>query len=136
MSQWTHVAAVIRFDSLRIDSEIEKKFKPDLGVTCTFESEEKEWDACNVPKGSEGSLQHHTWENPHTHSLSAYTCMIWGDLRDYNNITEIVTYLNRITDEKLVRQLSGVIQVEGGDTIHLVWDEYSKKVVPINLADM
>ena len=61
MSIWTHVAAVIRVDGIAaLDGS-----PPDLGKTCTFESPEADWEACDVPCGSEGSLDWSLHTSPH-----------------------------------------------------------------------
>lgn len=110
MSQWTHVVAAIRFDALRMIGLPDQK--PNLGKTCSFESGSAAWDACDVPCGSEGSLQHSLWENPDRNDLPAYVATIWGDLRDYSNVQEIIDYLNRVTAGKMVRQGVASIDVE------------------------
>lgn len=107
MSQWTHVAGVIRFDDLMNTSG-----RPDLGNTCNFDSSEEAWDRCSVPCGSEGSLQHSMWINPEPNHLAAYVCTFWGDLRDYSNEQEIVDYFKRITKGRLIRQGCFLIDVE------------------------
>lgn len=108
MSQWTHVAATIRIDALRFAG----MGAPDLGKTCSFDSDDAAWDECDVPCGSEGSLQTHLWTNPSDHDLAAYTAMIWGDLRDYSSVDEVLAYLNRICAGQMVRQGVAEIGVE------------------------
>lgn len=118
MSQWTHMAATIRFDALRMAGMP----APNLGNTCTYESDQNAWDLCNVPCGSEGSLQYHVWENPSPNDLAAYTAMIWGDLRDYGDVEEITEYLNQVTDGHMIRQGVAEIEVEGGEPVVLRHD--------------
>lgn len=96
MSIWTHVAAVIRFDS---NSMRMPEFKPDLN--------------CGVPCGSEGGLTTTLWTNPNTSSRAAYVANIFGDLRNYDDVDQIIEYLNRITNGKMVRSGIATIQVEG-----------------------
>lgn len=95
MSQWTHVAGVIRLDSMgapmvRLDVEPKNKVIKEaaaraLGNTCDFDSSAEEHARCSVPKGSEGSLQYrvHPNSDEDTHSLSWGYAAIWGDLRDF-----------------------------------------------------
>jgi len=109
MSTWTHIAATIRYDALRIPGM--PSMKPDLGKTCSFDSTESEWDACNVPCGSEGSLQHSLWVNPNVTHMAAYVVTIWGDLRDYQDVEEVIDYLKRITGKKMLVR-GGVAQIE------------------------
>lgn len=118
MSQWTHVAATIRFDALRMAGMP----APALGITCTYESDENAWDLCNVPCGSEGSLQYHVWENPSPNDLAAYTSMIWGDLRDYDDVAEITEYLDKVTQGQMIRQGVVEIEVERRDVVVLRYD--------------
>jgi hypothetical protein len=125
MSTWTHVAATIRFDALRLPGMPNQK--PDLGKTCDFDSPAADWDVCSVPCGSEGSLQIHLWENPHPTHIAAFTATIWGDLRDYDSVDEVVEYLNRITDDRMVRQGVAEIAIEYRDAVIVRFDDEQKK---------
>lgn len=108
MSQWTHVHGIIRIDNLLGITP-----PPDLGVSCTFEDDEDKWTKCTIPCGSEGSLITTLWENPHKSSLNRYTVSIFGDLRDYNDEKEIVSYFTKITKEQMVRNGVFGIDIEG-----------------------
>lgn len=119
MSQWTHVAATIRFDDLRFPGMPDQT--PDLGKTCRFDDELEDWDACTVPCGSEGSLQHHLWVNPERNAVTAFVATIWGDLRDYSDVGEITTYLNRVCAGRMIRQGVAQIEVEYSRTVVLQW---------------
>lgn len=112
MSQWTHVVAAIRFDALRSLGMGYMKLS-DLGHTVRFEDPSEKWARCDVPKGSEGSLQTHLVEDPDESSMAAYTATIWGDLRDYEDVGEIVRYLDRICRGRAVRSGVAKIDVEG-----------------------
>lgn len=95
MSQWTHLAGLIRLDAfgatlVRLPfEEISKMVKEAavkaLGNTCDYEDNSEAWEACNVPQGSEGSLQYKIFSNSNkdTPSLSWGYVAIWGDLRDF-----------------------------------------------------
>lgn len=132
MSTWTHVAATIRFDAIRIPGFPNQR--PDLGKTCDFDDDYAVKDACNVPCGSEGSLQVHLWENPHRSHAAAYTAMIWGDLRDYSDVDEVLGYLTRITDGRMIRQGVAEIAVECEDPVVVRYDSearcWSRIMVP------
>lgn len=142
MSIWTHVAAVIRYDSLRLGSpQIDAAMRPSPGNTYLPDYSEltnninsksqqykelmKKWDRmkveCNIPCGSEGSLDFRVVENPNESALAAYVVTIWGDLRDYQDIDEIINYFRRITEGKMIRGLSASIEVEGRDWVTLTW---------------
>ena len=120
MSTWTHVAAIVRFDGLRLPGMPDPT--PKLGQTATYDDEPAAWDACDVPCGSEGSLQYQLWTNPNPTSLAAYTAMIWGDLRDYEDVDEIEAYLGRITAGAMIRQGVAEISIEGRDPVVLLHD--------------
>ena len=97
MSIWTHVNASIRFDGIpALGTTI-----ANLGHTCQFDSSEKIWGECNVPCGSEGSLQYRLWKTGD--GLVWYNAMIWGDLRDYDDIQQILDYLNKIIQGHIIR---------------------------------
>lgn len=113
--KWTHVAATIRFDALRGVGLGNKP--PDLGNTWDFDGVTKSGSSFDAPAGSEGSLQHQIWTNPKQSHLAAYTAMIWGDLRSYTDVVEIVAYLERITKGWMIRQGIAEIQVERDNII-------------------
>jgi len=92
MSTWTHIAGAIRIDAF---GDIKKLIQDRLGNTCNFHSTDKEWKDCNVPCGSEGSLQYKILEVGKP--LAMYTVAIWGDLRDYEDIEEIKEWFDKVT---------------------------------------
>ena len=125
MSQWTHVNGIIRIDALRFMG----MKSPNIGIPSLWEDDH---DAKDIPCGSEGSLNAELWTNPSENSLSAFTVSIFGDLRDYDDVDEIVKYLNQITEGGLVRSGVCEIDVEFKFTYlyHYVnekWVEISKK---------
>lgn len=97
MSQWTHLAGLIRLDSVgaqlvrAFPGSIPEKLKAAvvkaLGNTCNFDSPREAWDQCTVPSGSEGSLQYSVFPNSEkdNHALSWGYVPIWGDLRDFGS---------------------------------------------------
>ena len=127
MSIWTHVVGVIRFDGLSFAGTPE----PDCGFTCDFEDNEDTWDRCNIPCGSEGSLQISKWINPEGSALARYTYSIFGDLRDYDDEKEIIDYFNRIVKDQMIRQACFTFQVEGGDSHIFYYDNNLKVFVEI-----
>lgn len=116
MSIWAHVAAVIRYDDLRIPGMptmghpqkfLGRSYKPyEYGNLSKREH-------CDMPCGSEGSLEWNINENPDRSCLAAYVVTVHGDLRDYEDWDEIEAYLNRITEGKMVRQGTATVEVEG-----------------------
>lgn len=110
MSQWTHVTGVIRYDGI-----VGMTPKPDLGKTVSWEDDENLWDECDVPCGSEGSLQTTLWENPNPSAMARWTATIFGDLRDYSDVFEVLEYFMRITKGHMIRSGVFTVQVEYGE---------------------
>lgn len=116
MSQWTHVNCSIRFDGIPGLTP-----PPTLGKTVGFDDDEKEWVECDVPCGSEGSLKHELSEG-HPGSATRFVASIYGDLRDYRDVSEITAYLKRIVTGQAVRSGVAEIDVEREGKILLVYD--------------
>jgi len=113
MSQWTHVVAVICFDGI-----IGLTPDPDLGRTVSWDNEDEgAWERCDVPHGSEGSLNYTLREVGD--GMPRFVATIWGDLRDYSDTDEIKAYLARIVAGQMIRSGIAEINVERGDTIVL-----------------
>lgn len=124
MSQWTHVNASIRFDGILGTGQPTKK---DLGQMCKWEDKDtSHWETSKLPCGSEGSIEYEIIKTGGENSLASMAVNFTGDLRDYDDTTEIITYFNEIVKERMVR--SGVIEidVEFKDTLILRYD-YDKK---------
>ena len=115
MSNWTHVAAVFRIDTLRF-FDTTPDFDKVFGKECLWESPNEIWnDAENnpndyLPMGSEGSLRKLVWINPNTSSASAYTVTVFGDLRDHDSIGKILEWFQEKCSGLWIRQ--AVITVE------------------------
>ena len=94
MSNWTHVAGIIRVDD--IFSEID--FDEIIGKECLWESPEEVWNDAEknpdkyLPMGSEGSLHKSIWVNPDSSHLARYTVSIFGDLRDHHSTSDIIEW--------------------------------------------
>ena len=118
MSNWTHVAGVIRVDDMRVswvkpldfESLIGKEIQ--LGYPMeVFEDAEKHPEKY-LPMGSEGSLQMTVWENPDKNSIDAYTITIFGDLRDHDNPQEIVEWFKNVCGKFTVRNATIIAENE------------------------
>lgn len=108
MSNWTHVAGIIRVDSIRfLCGDID--FDREIGKECTWDSEDEVWKEFEeyperfMPAGSEGTLHKVVWDNPNKSSMAAYTISIFGDLRDHDSPDEIVEWFKDICEEFDVR---------------------------------
>lgn len=117
MSNWTHVAGIIRVDRIRVDDDAEElDFDEILGKECLWDSSRKVWDDASknpdkyMPMGSEGSLQKSVWVNPNKGHVASYTVSIFGDLRDHDSISEIIDWFIKKCNLLWVR--NAVITVE------------------------
>jgi len=153
MSQWTHVAGVIRIDGLPsvvgLNQEQERaEIRKTLGNTCSYDDDAPKWDACNVPCGSEGSLQHSYSFVGHdeagegivaSSSLTRSAIAIWGDLRDYDDDNGIIKWFketlakfqpNHPENKGLfsIRDALLSIEVEGQGKKVCIWDAEKKKI--------
>ena len=125
MSQWTHVNAIFRLNSLgKIDDEnlINIFGKPvDYWHMSEIEYDEHyPWGVKNkekyLPMGSEGSLEMSIWHNPDAYCIASTTVSIFGELRDYGSFDEIEEWFNRCCDKVFLRQAVCQVHVEGMDT--------------------
>jgi len=118
MSQWTHVTGAIRVDwiiNAGNRGAAIRLVKSVFGKTCNPKSSQEEWQACTVPRGSEGSLQYHIHE--YDTGLPWVIVPVWGDLRDYDNVDEIRQWFFSVCQQLLIRQAILEIEVEGRDAV-------------------
>lgn len=125
MSIWTHVAGIIRvdegtgnFDNI---SDLKKLFVKDIW------GEPKE-GKCNMPCGSEESLNYSIWENPDKSSICKYTISIFGDLRDFEEpeLPEIKQWWDDII-KKLEYVRQAIILIECEETSEPIIYKYTTK---------
>ena len=130
MSLWTHMAGIIRVDSLCEGPDDLKKvtegIKETLGRIITFEdlmhSNIDEELRTSLPQGREGSLQYQVTEYE-GNSVLTHIIVLWGDLRDYGyaedkeyvktwwkNSLEGIQKIHRVFD---IRQAVFNVYVEG-----------------------
>lgn len=135
MSQWTHIAGIIRVNTLRglvgmpgSNEDVENVIRRLLGPTCNFDSSQEEWDACGVPCGSLGSLQYYI------HCTRRGSSIAWGyialeaDLRNYDSWLEICEWLEKVTkdfneEDISIRNMAVEIEVEYQKTIVVTYNE-------------
>ena len=126
MSNWTHVAGIIRINSIRC-LENDLNFDDIFGKECMFESSEETWnELCKyperfLPSGSEGTLQKSVWINRNKSCCAAYTVSIFGDLRDHDNPEEIIDWFERLINENDLWVRNAVITVENEWNGTMTW---------------
>lgn len=91
MSNWTHVAGIIRVDCLPIE---DLDFDGLIGEEWHFGDEFYIPKTGFLPDGSEGSLYKSVWEDPDV-SIARYTVSIFGDLRDREDPQEIIDWFKK-----------------------------------------
>lgn len=117
MSNWTHVAGIIRIDDFCLEDKI-PDFDKLIGKELHFEDSLVEWnDAHNYPEkymplGSEGSLRKVIWINSNKKMITAYVVSIFGDLRDHDDAQKIVDWFKKICDKFTVRNAVIVVDNE------------------------
>lgn len=130
MSIWTHVAAIIRIDSIKgfgIGPQSKEELEKVLGPVAMFNGSDEDWNSCTLPRGSEGSLQYSIWENEDEHCIYAFTVSVFGDLRDYEETEPIEKWFNEFCGKfPLIRQAICVVEVEYGETKVFQYKEENK----------
>ena len=123
MSNWTHVAGVIRIDSFRFgDDEGEPNFDDVIGKELHFHDSSEQWDYAfkhkdeYLPLGSEGSLQKSIWINPDKDNVASYTVTIFGDLRDHHSPDDIIEWFKSVCAKVWVRNAIITVQNEWNGT--------------------
>ena len=133
MSVWTHVAAVFRVDGLDGIPALGIR-KPDWdavtgkaihdGDWLTQDSYERrrmkdDWEEWRrhpgrfMPTGSEGSLQRLVWVCPDPSCAARYTVTVFGDLRDYDDVSAVRSWFEAVCGRCCLRQAVCQCEVEG-----------------------
>lgn len=123
MSQWTHVNASFRLNSLGIisDEMITENFGKSVDYYGMYGIEyDENWEVKEkekyLPMGSEGSLEISIWHNPDTSCMASTTVSVFGDLRDYGSFEEIEEWFNKCCSSFSIRQAICQVNVEGCGT--------------------
>ena len=116
MSQWTHVNASFRLDSIGYipDERIEEVFGKEISYDDLYDYDETS-TVKTLPMGSEGSLNISVWHNPDRCCMASTTVTVFGDLRDYggdSDIEKLKEWFNNCCNEFMVRQAIMQIQDE------------------------
>lgn len=127
MSVWTHVNGSVRVDNIRgMLPEID--FPANLGKIVRWGDEDY---GTIVPCGSEGSLEYTIWKNPDKSHMASYTITIFGDLRDYDDVREVVDWLNTSFSGMMIRSGIVEIDVEGRAKCIYQYDFDRREFVPV-----
>lgn len=126
MSQWTHVAGIIRIDSmagiLSADT-IKLTLKALMGTPVTYEDLMGDDIETHVPMGSEGSLQYEIVKTRDENGLPWGHVAVWGDLRDYTDVEAIKVWFQEwiaalcAETPSFIRSAVVTVRVEGGEDI-------------------
>ena len=118
MSNWSHVAGIIRIDDIRpLNPNV---FDADklIGKELLFTDSSETWDYAfehpeeYLPLGSEGSLIKTVWINPKENDMDAYTVSIFGDLRDHHDADKVIEWFKNICDKFKHRIRNAVITID------------------------
>ena len=134
MSNWTHVAGIIRMDTIRCIVPM-PDFDELIGKEVHFGDETEVWDDADrspdkyLPMGDEGSLKKSVWINPDEDYTAAYVISIFGDLRDHHSAEEIIEWFKKKVTEIEEGELGWIRQA-----VITVWNEFSNKNISWQFA--
>lgn len=129
MSNWSHVAGIIRVDDIQClykdDFNVSNIIKAFIGKEIDLDSPEELWEEYDnnpddfMPSGSEGSLNSCIHVNPDKSCMAAYVVSVFGDLRDHDDPDGIVEWFKN--------KVSGLDEVFYGvrNAVILVNNEYN-----------
>jgi hypothetical protein len=135
MSQWTHVAGIIRLDALmQTDDAIGDGVRLSFGKTAVFDDPPEARSAVTVPCGSEGSLQYTVHKGVYGNNAASWGHMvIWGDLRNYDDTDAIVKWIQESVERLKIYNIGAFrglviqIEVEGISNTIVVAKDYDGK---------
>lgn len=127
MSIWTHVSAILRIDDMSVYGD-----NPTNWSKVFIESTYGHWNEnCNLPKGSEGSLNVNISAIEEEGIEYMKTVSIFGDLRDYEDILGIRDWWVNIRDQLPkdcdIRQGILLADCENGKRLILTHDDIHNK---------
>lgn len=131
MSDWTHVAAIFRVDGIRAVMP-DPDFDAIFGKECLWDSPGETWDDWRehpdeyLPMGSEGTLEKSVWVNPDGSYAAAYAVSVFGDLRDYHSVDDVVVWFEACCGKCWIRQAAVTVYNEwSGETRTVAYGEES-----------
>ena len=105
---------------LRFNSESQ----PDFGNTFTYGDSSDVVKACTVPKRRNQSIQYQFWESS---PQNTWCALFWGDLLDFGDTEEVLSYFVRIMKGKTITQGFVEIAFVGYEPTLLRWSIDRKK---------
>lgn len=133
MSIWTHCSGVIRLDRGFFEKVDIKKLNK-IFISSTYEKPNKK---CNMPCGSEGSVQFQIIKNNDETCINNGQIFFWGDLRCYDfkdAKKEFKPWLEKVINKLrendfLIRDLIFKVSAED-DAYHIIFyiDDYDGKL--------
>lgn len=99
MSVWTHVNGVVRLNDysfLSSKRNTRKDVEKIIGPMCLFHNWNKN---TKLPLGSEGSVEYKVIQSTEESNLARFNIIFWGDLRDYDDLNEIIQWFNNLKKE-------------------------------------
>ena len=147
MSIWTHVAGMIRvdhnfFNIEEDDKSIEYKTQQALSKIFISSLYNKYNAKCNMPNGSEDSLQFKVILRDYPNSVNVAQIAFWGDLRDYDYdkakkefkpwLKKVIKKLER--NKLNIRQLSFLVSPEDSNhQIVFAMRDYDDEIAEIEI---
>lgn len=123
MSNWTHVAGIIR-----VDAFFSKEVDFDELIGEEWHYGDKFHLSANgfLPDGSEGSLIKSVWEDTDSSNIARYTISVFGDLRDHHDPQAIIDWFKGKCENLPIRQAIITVWNEWNGTLDWRYDEYDE----------
>ena len=109
MSVWTHVNSAIRINHIRFSGQDHLSFPKAVSFDDIING--ADITKCELPYGSEGSLNISVWEHPDISRIACYTVSIFGDLRDFDDEQKIIDFFKKFISDKWIRDASFTVTV-------------------------
>lgn len=99
MSQWTHVLAVFHIGGDAADPDMNLLLESIMGPMYAHANFSDQLDNIKVPCGTEGPLQWDITLEPYTAGYYRGVVTVWGNLRDFTDITAVVKWFKTTVTE-------------------------------------
>lgn len=122
MSQWTHIAGIIRIDAIP-------------GFTSLTTTEIQRRLENNLPQGSEGPAKYKIELTGDLYSITWIAIFIWADLRDYKDHQAIFKWIQGICDGLLIRSCCVKIEIEFKGK-YIITEKYNDPEIQLVMLDI